>query len=278
MVVEARPRATPIPVTLYRVVFYTSLITGLHGILFTLTTMLVLGLRVDPVVLALTFTVPTLVYMHDRLVDGGASNARARWIAAHRRALTAFAIAVGGLSALFLALRPRTLVALAAVLCFALSYTVRWLPGKTSPRQLPGFKTPYVAGIWTLLVVALPLVAARAAWDRRAALLATVIFLIMSTIVTVNDIYDIDDDRRSGTRSLAVLLGEGKTRLLCCLFSAVGIGAAVGLGSAGLASVCGYTAFYALYVETRRGRDYPPAVVMFRVICVMMPLLVVTLG
>jgi 4-hydroxybenzoate polyprenyltransferase len=271
--------------TLYRLVFHTSVITGLQGIARTMVAIRVLGLRPDPVVIALAFTLPTFIYGRDRLVDADPradllpKGARARFVAAHRRPLKALVASAGVASVLLLSLRPMTIAALAVVLGFSLTYTVRWLPGRRSPKQLPGFKTPYVAILWTAAVVALPLLAAGAPWTARSALLSAVIFLVMATIVTINDIYDLEEDRRAGTCSLAVVLGERWTKLVSCLFSLTGaVVAAVGLGSAGLALGCCYCALYAAYAESRRGKDDPTTIVMYRASSVVMLLLVVVLG
>jgi 4-hydroxybenzoate polyprenyltransferase len=268
-------------VTLYRVLCYTSLIFGVQGILRTLTAILFLGLRPDPVVLGIAFAMPVFIYGRDRLLDVGADDAlpnrsaRARWTARHSGALRIFVFGAGAACLLLMLARPAALGLLLAMMGFALTYTVRWLPGGRSPKQLPGFKTPYVTAIWTALVVALPLTVAGEPWDARAALLAAVMFLLTAPYTVINDVYDIHDDRRTGTRSLPAMFGERAARLASCLMSLSAAGvAAIGLGSPGLALAGCYGVLYCGYAESRRGPEHGPTVLMYRAHSVIMVLLV----
>jgi 4-hydroxybenzoate polyprenyltransferase len=267
--------------TLYRVLCYTPVLFGLQGIARTLTAIVFLGIEPDPAVLGFAFTMPVLVYGHDRLLDVGAgdarpaASARTRWIGQHSRALRILVGCAGAASALFIAARPRALGLLAVMMGLALTYTVRWLPGRRSPKQLPGFKTPYVTAIWTALAVAVPLTVAGGPWDARSALLAIAMSLITGPYSIINDIYDIDDDRQQGTRSLAVILGERGARLAACLMCSMGaVISAVGLHSAGLALAGCYSALYCSYASSRRGPDHGPSVLLYRASSVLMLLFV----
>ena len=273
--------APSLGVKLYRVLCYTPLVFGLQGIMRTLAAVLFLGLKPDPAVLGLAFTMPVFVYGHDRLVEVGGGdelsnpNARVRWTAKHRGAIKLFVLCAGVATALLVVARPAAVVLLAAMMGLGLTYTVRWLPGKRSPKQIPGLKTPYVAALWTALAVGLPLTVAGGPWDARSATLAAAMLLIMAPYSIVNDAYDIHDDRRTGTFSLPVMFGERASRLASCLMSSSGAAvAALGLHSPGLALAGCYTTLYCCYAESRRGPDHAPTVFMYRTASVVMVLLV----
>lgn len=258
-----RPALSALPASVYRLVFYTSLITGLQGIIRTLSVLLLLGVDLDPVVLGLSCALPTFIYGRDRLVDASPvtlsnSNAspRQRWVAAHRRPLNYLIVLAGITSILLMTLRSATFMLLLIGVTISLTYTIHWLPGKKSLKQLPGIKTPFVAAIWVTLVVWMPMEAAGRSWDQRTAMVAMAIFLMMCTIAAINDIYDIGDDRRNGTYSLAVMMGEQWTRMFACLLSSgAGVVATLSLHSAGLATAAFYLAFYAGYARSSRGRS-----------------------
>ncbi|MCZ7573911.1 MAG: UbiA family prenyltransferase [Ardenticatenaceae bacterium] len=210
-----------------------------------------LGLGYDVHVHALVFALALLFYNRDRLADSSEPDdqlnmaERAQWVVAHRRALRLLVGAAAAASALLLAQRPAALAPILAGLGFALAYSARRLPGGRAPKQLPGLKTPYVAALWTLLIVGVPLAGAGRPWDRQALLGASAIFALVAAQVTVNDIRDLEGDRLVGTRTLAVLWGERGARLAAILCALLAAAAALALRSRGLVLAAAYTTAYA---------------------------------
>jgi 4-hydroxybenzoate polyprenyltransferase len=150
------------------------------------------------------------------------------------------------------------------------------LPGRRSLKSLPGVKTVFVAAIWTAVCVGLPVAAAHNGWGIRELLVAAVVFCLMSTIVSVNDLYDTRADRLNGIRSLAVLFGEGSVRVGGVAVSlAAALVAACSVGSPGLLLAALYHAAYAGSVRVDRGRDCWSNALVYRASSFVMLLLVV---
>lgn len=256
----------------------TSIITGLQGVARTLTVVLILGLAPNLLSLGLVFFLTVFIYGRDRLVDPNTTpfvDPRANWICRHRREVGAIVRVAGAAALILTAFQPVVVGPLLIVLVLSLSYTVSWLPGRQSLKQLPGFKTPFVAIIWTTLTLGIPMVSSHRQWDAKALFLSLIMFLFMCAVVSINDIYDIQDDLSKGIKSLAVLFGESKTRALAVVFTL--FAAVVGLifmKSLGLAMSGLYLAAYASYVKASRGRDHGPTLLFYRASSFIMLLLV----
>lgn len=244
---------------LRRWLLHSSFVMAGSAVGWSLTSERLLELRHDPLVHTLIFALAVLFYNRDRLADSGSPDdqlnmaERARWVATHRRALRRLVGAATIACGVLLVLRPAALPPILAGLGFALVYSVRRLPGGRAPKQLPGLKTPYVAFLWTLLVVGVPVAAAGGPWDRRLPFVAGAMFAFVAAQVTVNDIRDLEGDRLVGTRTLAVLWGEQGARVAAILLALLAAAAALALGSGGLLLAAGYTAGYA--AAYRRAAD-----------------------
>ncbi len=254
--------------SLYRVIMYTSIITGLQGIMRTLTVILVLGLRPDPVILAMIFGICVFVYGRDRIVgldSDSKTDPRSKWIAKNQTRLKLVVHISGGIILLLAPLRLKTISLLAAILCLALAYNIKILPGGKSFKQLPGFKTPFVSAIWVALTAGLPLIASGKTLDERDFFVMAIVFLYMSTLISINDIYDITEDKANGVKSLAVLIGESNVRGLASVFSLVGAAiAAFSISSTGLFLAGIYFSIYAISIKSPRGRDHTATVFAYR--------------
>jgi len=90
---------------------------------------------------------------------------------------------------------------------------------KAGLRQLPGAKLFHIALIWSLSTVGLPVIEARAggmAIDlRHAAYWATLQFLFMLVNTLPFDIRDMRRDALYGLKTVPLLLGERRAKLLC---------------------------------------------------------------
>lgn len=244
---------------LRRWLLYPSVVMAGSALGWSLTSERLLDLRHDRLVHVLVLALALLFYNRDRLADSESPDdrlnmaERTRWIAAHRRGLRAAVAVAVAVSVALLAQRPAVLPPIIAGLGFALAYSSRRLPGGRAPKQLPGLKTPYVALLWTLLVVGVPVAAAGQPWDRRLPFVASAMFAFVAAQVTVNDIRDLEGDRLVGTRTLAVLSGERGARAAALLFALLAGGSALALGSGGLLVAAAYTAGYA--ATYRRAAD-----------------------
>ena len=251
---------------LRRWLLYPSVVMAASAVGWSLSADRLLGLPHDAAVQALVFALAFLFYNRDRLADHARPDdllnmaERARWFAAHRRLLLVLMAGAAMGSAGLLALRPAMLPPILAGLGFALAYNVRLLPGGKTPKQLPGLKTPYVAALWTLLVVVAP--AANAGWlltqpaadERRIGWVALALFGLVAAQITINDIRDVTGDRLVGTRTFAVLWGERGARRVALGCAALTAIAAVALRSAGLLAAAAYAAAYtAAYRRTADG-------------------------
>lgn len=266
---------------LYRLIIYTSLITGFQSIACTLTSQLVLGFKPDLILLAIVFTLTTFLYGCDRLNGtdtDSKSDARTLWIIKHQTGLKILVILSGSLGIFLTAFRPRVTPLLTIMLCLALIYTAPWLPGRRSFKHLPGVKTVFVSAIWAGGCVGLPVIVSGVGWQLRELLMSSVLFLLMCTISSINDLFDIEQDRKNGIRSLPVLWGEARVHQFGGAMSLiVALIAVVGLGSPGLALAGVYHAAYAILVRGSYGRDYWSNTLMYRASSFVMLLLVVLL-
>jgi hypothetical protein len=123
---------------LYRLVMYTSLITGFQAVARTLRCQYVLEIKPDPIVLAMIFALTVFVYGRDRLTGADADSAadgRTRWVVAHRHGLKAFVNACGLLGLVLTLFAPTTIPLLAVTLGLALVYTTRCFPADAASSR-----------------------------------------------------------------------------------------------------------------------------------------------
>lgn len=211
-----------------------------------------LGLALDLPVLGLVFCLTLLTYNRDRLADYTGRDdqmnmkQRTQWIARHYRTLAALTTGTAVGAVVLLALRPAALPPILAGLGFALVYSGRILPGGRAPKQLPGLKVPYVAALWALLSVGIPLAAAGGPWNGRTALVTVAFFCFAAALVNLNDIRDIKGDRAVDTITIPVLWGEYPARLVSVGLAGLAGAAALGLQSAGLLFIALYVVVLAL--------------------------------
>lgn len=172
------------------------------------------------------------VYNLDRLVsasreDAGELSARHRWIGARRRGLWGLVLAAGlAGAATLLVVPPRVVAALVPLGAAALAYSMPMLGARRSPvpraqqtrrrlKDIPGLKIFVIALVWAAVSVLLPALHARvslASRDVALTFLARMSFIFAITLPF--DIRDMRADARAGIRTLPMLLGARRTRLM----------------------------------------------------------------
>ncbi|MEV7595860.1 UbiA family prenyltransferase [Kitasatospora sp. NPDC089797] len=204
------------------------------------------GLPVDPVTVAQAFLLTAVFYLRDRMApaeqhaDRVTMPERTRWLVRHAVALRRLGRVLAVLAAATVALRPAALPWLLGGLGLSLSYTVRWIPrrgGRVAWKQLPAAKEALVALLWVVVTVLVPVSTAHGPWGRRVVLTSVLVWCLVATQILVNDLRDVDEDRRRGTRSLPVLVGTRAARLVGCLLCGAAGLTALPLGSPGLLAV-----------------------------------------
>ncbi|MFJ8475272.1 UbiA family prenyltransferase [Kitasatospora sp. NPDC094011] len=229
---------------------------------WTVCTAAVLRLPVDPVVVGQAFLLTAVFYLRDRMApteqsaDRVTMPGRTAWLAAHAVALRRLGRVLAALAALTAVLRPACLPWLLGGLGLAAGYTVQWIPhrgGRVSWKQLPAAKEVLVALLWTVVTVLVPVAVTHGPWDGRTALTAAALWCLIATQILVNDLRDLDEDRRRGTRSLPVLIGPLPARLTGCLLCTAAALAALPLDSPALALTALATAV--AVAGYRRGQD-----------------------
>jgi 1,4-dihydroxy-2-naphthoate polyprenyltransferase len=140
-----------------------------------------------------------------RAVASGLLTARQVWTG------TAFVLAVAGAGGVYLALISGWLVLVvgAAAVVAALAYT-----GGPRPYGYFGLGEPAVFLFFGPVAVAGSRYVHDAAVSGEAALLGVPVGLLAAAILVVNNVRDLDSDRAAGKRTLAVILGRRRTRLL----------------------------------------------------------------
>jgi 1,4-dihydroxy-2-naphthoate octaprenyltransferase len=146
--------------------------------------------------------------------------------AAVRRA-TAVVVALAALIGLFLVARggwPILAIGVAS-LAAALAYT-----GGPLPLAYHGLGDVFVFAFFGPVAVAGTYYLQRGALDPRVLLAAVPVGCLAVAILVVNNLRDIDGDRRAGKRTLAVRLGAAGTRVEYLLLLATAFAAALGAG------------------------------------------------
>ncbi|MBB4926331.1 UbiA family prenyltransferase [Kitasatospora kifunensis] len=209
-------------------------------------TALIVGRPVDPVVVAQAFLLTAVFYLRDRMAPAEQSAdrvtmpERTHWLADHAVALRRLGRVLGALAVVTVVLRPAGLPWLLGGLGLSVSYTAKWIPrgggrgGRIAWKQLPAAKEVLVALLWTVVTVFVPVAVAHGPWDRRVALTAVALWCLIATQILVNDLRDVEEDRRRGTRSMPVLVGTRIARLVGCLLCVAAGLTALLLGSPAL--------------------------------------------
>ncbi|MFJ2905818.1 MULTISPECIES: UbiA family prenyltransferase [unclassified Streptomyces] len=200
---------------------------GATAAAMTWITSLALHRPADPLIGLFVFCFIAALHTRDRLQSAGdGTSERSAWMARHARRLTRWAgVCVAVLLALVVA-RPWCGAALAtagAMSWFYATPLLRWRGRRLAPRQLPGLKLPFVMTVWVVVGVLLPAAQQHRLPDPRTWYLALSVLLIGGVTTLLNDLRDLDADRRDGTRTLPVLLGERRTRLLAYTMAACGV-------------------------------------------------------
>ena len=238
---------------------YASIGLGFSAVGWTLSFYLLMDLPYDLLVLGLVFALTLIMYNRDRLTDYSQPDDRANmgqrseWIFQHLFQIKVLIIAATVLSVIVVLIRPVALIPILGGLGFSLCYSMKVLPRGRSFKQLPGLKVPYVASLWVVLTVAIPLAVAGGLWNSRAALVATACFCYYAALVNLNDLRDVEGDRLVGTFTLPVLLGKRPARLVSLLLAVLGGGIAAWLGSLGFSIVGVYEAI--LVISYRHDLD-----------------------
>ncbi|AWV87821.1 UbiA family prenyltransferase [Bradymonas sediminis] len=190
---------------------------------------------------ALVFCATLMVYNLDRLVAGSGEDAvdlteRHRWIQARKRWLWGLVVLAGVAGAATLFVLPLSI--LAALIPLGLIAGAYSLPllgrsdaasgradtsDKAAPRlrtrrrlkDIPGLKIFLIALVWAAVTVILPALHASVDLASRGVLLTFVARMLFIFAITLPfDIRDMRGDAEAGIRTLPMLLGPQRTRLL----------------------------------------------------------------
>ncbi|MHC4250459.1 MAG: 4-hydroxy-3-methylbut-2-enyl diphosphate reductase [Planctomycetota bacterium] len=166
------------------------------------------------------------------------TSGRASFFLRHSRGLllVAGALVLGALALVFVA-SPLAGGVLAAATALAGLYSLRVLPARVRPRDVPGSKDVMIALAWAFVAVGVPLLAAPGGGGgpRLAhALVAAGVFVLSFSAATALSLGDVQSDRLIGNESVAVLLGVSRARGLAAAGAALVMLVAGGLAAAGL--------------------------------------------
>jgi 4-hydroxybenzoate polyprenyltransferase len=209
--------------------------------LLTFATAFGFGFRPDPAVLCAAFSGTLLVYTVDRGAGRSPEDRvnlplRSAWITAHRawlRVQAALALSVMAIAAL--GLRPRTLMAGAALGLVGMAYTLPLLPGRKRLKELVPIKAPLIGSMWAAGAVWIPLVQAGEGANAQAWGLFAHHAVVVTAAALIIDLRDLRGDAWALGGSLAGHLGPRRCRLLCAamlLSAAAAVGASLVIGVA----------------------------------------------
>lgn len=217
-------------------------------------------------VVLLVFAATLLAYNLDAVLPfkyrqpAGASGRKA-WQQRHRRGLLVLA-GVAALVGAYLLLTDgwmHFLPVLLPLAALALGYSWPLLPWRgrwRAIREVPLLKVFLIAGVWTIVTVALPALALRQPLASAAGLLGQR-FCLVTTLAIVFDIRDVSRDQAAGLRTFPTVLGVGgaKAVSLAFLVGAVALGLARGVGPLAVALPMMLVATVVLLAREERG-DY----------------------
>ena len=160
---------------------------------------------------------------HDTRAPASTSRG-ARFFLQHSRALliVAGALVLGALVLAF-AIEPLAGGVLAAATVLAGVYSLRVLPARVRPRDVPGSKDVMVALAWAFVAVGVPfLVGVEGDSPVFAhALVAGAVFVLSFSAATALSLGDVQSDRLVGNESVAMLLGTSRARALAAAGAAL---------------------------------------------------------
>lgn len=149
---------------------------------------------------------------------------RVRWFFAHERLMiTITIITILALVPLFfmISTASRLLLIFLAVLSFAYSLPLFTIGDqKFGLRNIPGLKPFLITLVWTGSTVLLPILEAQDMHLTEISMRDTVIllakrFLLIAALTVPFDIRDLFEDRKSGLKTIPVMIGEKKAYLFC---------------------------------------------------------------
>jgi len=212
----------------YHFLIFSHLLIGLAAVAQCALAYRVLDLPLDLPVLAINGCATLLLYNAVLLLSMPKDPAkspyrRTRWVFGHPFVFGANTLlALSGLLWAVWQVHAETLLLLTALAACGLLYglPVFTFHGKKAGlRQLPGTKLFHIALVWSLSTVGLPVIEARAggmAIDIRHAACWTMLqFLFMLVNTLPFDIRDMRRDALYGLKTIPLLLGERRAKLLC---------------------------------------------------------------
>jgi len=201
---------------------------SLIGSLILLLSFILQGIKLDMMLLAAAFTLTFSVYNFDRLIkqreDLINDLDRSKFIKEKREIwatvttaslITSIALgAVKGLSVLLTMLLP---------LAVFVGYGIG-IPSMPRLKDIPGVKNLVLAGTWAFVPTLLPNLIRAEPLREKDAVLSLLFFYFIFTKVFINtilfDVRDIEGDRVVGVKTLPVVLGVKRTRMILLLFNA----------------------------------------------------------
>ncbi|MHC5056460.1 MAG: 4-hydroxy-3-methylbut-2-enyl diphosphate reductase [Planctomycetota bacterium] len=190
------------------------------------------------------------------------TSGRASFFLRHSRGLllVAGALVLGALALAFAA-GPLAGGVLAAATALAGLYSLRVLPARIRPRDVPGSKDVMIALAWAFVAVGVPLLAQPGAGEPGLAhaLVAAGVFVLSFSAATALSLGDLQSDRLIGNESVAVLLGTSRARALAAGGAALVMLVTGGLTVAGLLppAAAGIAAAGALVLAATHKRRRP---------------------
>ncbi|WP_299515303.1 UbiA family prenyltransferase [Mucilaginibacter sp.] len=149
---------------------------------------------------------------------------RVRWFFSHHRLMVTFTIvSILSLVPLFflVSTEARLLLVFLAIISFAYSLPLFSLGDqKFGLRNIPGLKQFLITTVWTLSTVLLPILEAQDMHLTNISMRDTTIllakrFLLIGALTVPFDIRDLFEDRKSGLKTIPVVLGEKRAYLFC---------------------------------------------------------------
>lgn len=192
-------------------------------------------------VVLLVFAATLLAYNLDAVLpfkyrQPAGTSGRKAWQQRHRRGLLglAGAAALGGAYLLLRDGWTHFLPVLLPLAALALGYSwplLPWRGRRRAVREVPMLKVFLIAGVWTIVTVALPALALRQPLASAAGLLAQR-FCLVTALAIVFDIRDVSRDQAAGLRTFPTVLGVAGAKAVALSFlagaGALGLGRGVG--------------------------------------------------
>ncbi|MGI4735120.1 MAG: hypothetical protein ACRYG7_08075 [Janthinobacterium lividum] len=217
-------------------------------------------------VVVLVFAATLLTYNLDAVLpfkyrQPAGTSGRKAWQQRHRRGLLGLAGGAALVGAYLLLTDGWThfLPVLLPLAALALGYSWPLLPWRgrwRAIREVPLLKVFLIAGVWTIVTVALPALALRQPLASAVGLLGQR-FCLVTALAIVFDIRDVSRDQAVGLRTFPTVLGVGgaKAVSLAFLVVAVALGLGRGVGLLAMLLPMGLVAAVVLLAREERG-DY----------------------